>query len=89
MRRRRVFVRVTPAPAAPAGATAVREAGATAVREAGATAVREAGAGSGGTDSDAVHPPRTVVTIGGVAKNADPGLASLLQQLRDELTQRT
>ena len=66
VRRRRVFVRVTPG-----------------------TAVRGDGADSGGTDADTVHPPRTVVTIGGVAKNADPGLASLLQQLRDELTQRT
>ena len=77
VRRRRVFVRVAPAPVATTGVTAV------------ATPVRGDGADPGGTDSGAAHPPRTVVTIGGVAKNADPGLASLLQQLRDELTQRT
>jgi len=34
-------------------------------------------------------PPRTVVTIGGLAKNADPGLGALLQRLRDELTEGT
>jgi len=33
--------------------------------------------------------PRTVVTIGGLAKNADPGLGALLQRLRDELTEGT
>ena len=31
-------------------------------------------------------PPRTVVAIGGLAKNADPGLGALLTQLRDDLT---
>ncbi len=55
VRRRRVFVRVTPVTEPPSIS------------------------GSGG-------PPRTVVTIGGLAKNADPGLATLLQRLRDELT---
>lgn len=31
--------------------------------------------------------PRTVVVIGGLAKNADPGLGTLLTRLRDELTE--
>jgi len=39
-------------------------------------------AGSGGA-----FPPRTVVTIGGLAKNADPGLGASLRRLHDELTE--
>jgi cytochrome c biogenesis protein len=58
VRRRRVFVRVAPAPAAR-------------------------------VESGDESPPRTVVTIGGLAKNADPGLGALLQRLRDELTEGT
>ncbi|MEO3937978.1 cytochrome c biogenesis protein ResB [Dermatophilaceae bacterium Soc4.6] len=59
VRRRRVFIRVSPAP----------------------TPVDAA--------PDAPEPPapRTVVTIGGLAKNADPGLAALLTVLRDELNE--
>jgi len=43
-----------------------------------------AGAAPHAPETDA---PRTVVTIGGLAKNADPGLAMLLTVLRDELTE--
>ncbi|MEO7061481.1 MAG: cytochrome c biogenesis protein ResB [Lapillicoccus sp.] len=39
-----------------------------------------------GVSTAAGGSPRTVVTIGGLAKNADPGLGTLLQRLRDELT---
>ncbi|MDQ2758571.1 MAG: cytochrome c biogenesis protein ResB [Actinomycetota bacterium] len=62
VRRRRVFVRVAPAPAAPVAA---------------------------GAAPDALEDtaPRTVVTIGGLAKNVDPGLAALLTVLRDELNE--
>ena len=48
--------------------------------------VRVAPASAGQAASGSGEPPRTVVTIGGLAKNADPGLATLLEQLRDELT---
>lgn len=42
-----------------------------------------------GTDSTPDPParPRTVVTIGGLAKNADPGLRPMLAGLRDELSE--
>ena len=50
----------------------------------GPTATPATVAGSG----DGV-PPRTVVMIGGLAKNADPGLGALLQRLRTELTEGT
>ncbi len=66
VRRRRVFIRVAPAPAAPGSA---------------------APGAAGGPDAPPDAAPRTVVTIGGLAKNADPGLASLLTVLRDELTE--
>ena len=61
VRRRRVFVRVAPAPSAAATGPA--------------------------PDAPEGAAPRTVVTIGGLAKNADPGLATLLTVLRDQLNE--
>lgn len=39
-----------------------------------------------GADPTSADPPRTVVAIGGLAKNADPGLGSLVTEIRDALS---
>ncbi|WP_295700029.1 cytochrome c biogenesis protein ResB [Lapillicoccus sp.] len=87
VRRRRVFVRAVAAPDDPSDAPATGPAEALAIRRAdGADMHTHSQPSRAGEVSAAGAIPRTVVTIGGLAKNADPGLGTLLIRLRDELT---
>ncbi|MEO6996831.1 MAG: cytochrome c biogenesis protein ResB, partial [Terracoccus sp.] len=49
--------------------------------------VRPVVATAGGPDGDGAS-PATVVTIGGLSKNADAGLASIVEALHDHLSER-